>query len=606
LEIAYSQPKVQDLFKVNYQYRVPAYQRPYAWQATNVDDFWGDISSIDSAEHFLGPMVLHKSGDDIREVIDGQQRLTTLQMLIALIRDKYIEMGDPVRDPDQSGDRCSAAPSSLIRNTGYSTQYFLRSGDHNRPILEDFILRAPDDPFRKSLDNKKEVEGVKKAQWAKNKPLLEAYTRLKTNIDEYLGKSKRGPEAALRRLEDALVRRVTLVVLDLSSLDDAFLLFETLNDRGLRLSAADLLKSHLLSKVDKKHPDDASALDEASDSWDELVEVLGGGDISGFLRHYLLMRHKRVMKSDVFPFFKKDVFKLGPDKVLQELKLMGGHYAEFLRPPQDDEAVYEVLSGLIGTSVDTHRIALMPARAYSGTTRFIQFARVAEILSFRWTVCGKNAQDLESLYQEAAEAIYASEGGQIDEAEALLVSSFPDSAEFRSAFENESLGYVYVAAYALRKIELAIEPTEKTIKPNQWVNIEHIMPKTPTPFWEERETAEAAYEAVVQRWGNLTLLFKPLNESIGNGDWDTKRFGKLGKDGKPGLPGYKGSSIRLTQDLVQLDEWNSDQIELRAKWLAAAAPMIWSLTPGLQGFPSFLDVVANPSLIENPSKEKAP
>ena len=81
-------------------------------------------------------------------------------------------------------------------------------------------------------------------------------------------------------------------------------------------------------------------------------------------------------------------------------------------------------------------------------------------------------------------------------------------------------------------------------------------------------------------------------------DWDTKRFGRKGKDGKAALPGYQGSAIRLTTDLLQLPEWNSDLIELRARWLAAAAPAIWTLTPGLEGVPSFLEVVEDPSLLE--------
>ena len=122
------------------------------------------------------------------------------------------------------------------------------------------------------------------------------------------------------------------------------------------------------------------------------MDGLGGGDISGFLRHYLLMRHPRVKKSDVFPFFKKDVKKLGPDKTLKELSAMGERYAELLKPPEDEPALYEVLTNLKGTSVDTYRIALLPARAFVDKARFVQFAEVAEILSFRWIVDGGNGR----------------------------------------------------------------------------------------------------------------------------------------------------------------------------------------------------------------------
>lgn len=597
MEIHYSQPTVLDLFKVSYQYQIPAFQRPYAWKPDNIDDFWADISAMDGGQHFLGPMVLHETSSDAREVIDGQQRLITLQMLIALIRDRYVEMGDEPRDPNVSADPLSKAPDALIRDSIFTNRYFLRAGEHNRRVLDDFILRTPNDPQRRSLDQKKDIDTLKKVPRARNKPLIDAHLRLRGHLTKHLEKSS-DSLGALRSLEEALVRRVTLVVLDLKSLDDAFLLFETLNDRGLRLSAADLLKSHLLSRFDITHHGDTDSLDKASDVWDAMVDQLGGGDISGYLRHNLLMRHERVKKSDVFPFFKKDVKQLGPDKTLKELSSMGGHYAEFLRPPEDDPPLYEVLSNLRGTSVDTHRIALMPARAYLTKSRFAQFARVAEVLSFRWTVVGGNAQVLESIYQEAASTIYSSEGGEIEAAEELLKSRIPADGRFREDFVGQALGYTNVAAYALRKIELAIEPGEKTIKPSQQVNVEHIMPKASTPFWEARETSEAAYEVVVQQWGNLTLLLKPLNESIGNGDWNTKRFGRPAKEGKPALPGYFASDIRLTKDLLELDDWSSDLIELRARWLAAAAPRIWTLQPDVTGFPSFLEVVADPRLID--------
>jgi hypothetical protein len=379
------------------------------------------------------------------------------------------------------------------------------------------------------------------------------------------------------------------------------LLFETLNDRGLRLSAADLLKSHLLSRFDVTHHSDTDALDNASDVWDAMVDQLGGGDISGYLRHYLLMRHERVKKSDVFPFFKKDVKQLGPDKTLKELSRMGDHYAEFLRPPDDDPAIYEVLSNLKGTAVDTHRIALMPARAYLTKTRFVQFAKVAEILSFRWTVVGGNAQVLESIYQEAANTIYSSEGAEIEAAEESLKSKIPSDDRFREGFAEQALGYQYVAAYALRKIELAIEPGEKTIKPSQQVHVEHIMPKAGKTEWKSKIERDEVYEEVVQSWGNLTLLLSKLNESIGNGGWDTKRFGKPAANGKAALPGYKGSEIRLTKDLIPLPDWTSDNIKLRSKWLAELAVHVWTLTPNLTGVPTLAEALADPTLLDHTS-----
>lgn len=589
VEIGYSQPSVQQLFTVMYQYRIPPYQRGYAWELRHVDDFWNDISTVGSHGHFLGPVVLHASDDDMRDVIDGQQRLTTLQMLLSLIRDHYVEHGDPqIQGGD--GDRRSAAPQSLVRQAGYSTRFRLHSGDSTRAVLEDFILRKPDDPLRKWTNNRQQMASLTKVERARNKALLEAYARLNELLRRY---EADGPDPVhqLATLEDALVRKVSLVVLDLQNLEDAFLLFETLNDRGLRLSAADLLKSHLLAKFDARHPGEGEALEEAADKWDDMVDRLGGGDISGFLRHYLLLSHDGIKKADVFKTFKSDVANSGPEKALKELSDMGTAYAELVRPVRDESNLSSVLLDRIGTSVDSHRIALMPARLYLPESDFVRFARLAEILSFRWVVTGGNAQQLEEVYQDAAQLLHSSKGARAQEAEQLVRTSFPSDDAFRSAFEREALGYEYVAAYALRKIENYLDGAEKTIKPAQDVHVEHIMPKTATDFWRERVPEDVAYEEAVSRWGNLTLLLARLNSSISNGDWSAKRFGNGAN------AGYGDSKVVLTSGLIGLEDWRYESIAIRAKWLAELAVRVWATEPAQGRLPSVQDAILDPTVL---------
>ena len=116
---------------------------------------------------------------------------------------------------------------------------------------------------------------------------------------------------------------------------------------------------------------------------DEMVDRLGGGDISGFLRHFLLRTHERVNKVDVFPLFKRDVKTLGPDRALADLGEMGAIYAELIRPAHDGSKVSTGLHDLNGTSVDSHRIASMQARSALSETDFVSLARLAELPSFR-------------------------------------------------------------------------------------------------------------------------------------------------------------------------------------------------------------------------------
>ena len=588
MQISFSQPTVDTLLKTA-QYRVPRFQRGYAWSGPQVDAFWADITGMRKGDgYFLGPMVVHQTGGhQVRELIDGQQRLTTIVMLLALIRDAYIQLDDPMRD---GGEKSSAAPQTLIRKGGYVNRFTLHSGEPNRRVLEDFVLRLPSDEERKDLASKKDREKLGRSVLARNKALLDARERLRGHIDRLLDNSDREEKVKrLRALETALVHQTSVALLDVASLNDAFLLFETLNERGLRLSSADLLKSHLLARFDKE-TDDARAMEAAADQWDDMVEALGGGDISGFLRHFLLMKHERVTKSDVFPLFKKDVDAADPRKALDEITSMGEVYARIVHPPTDDETSFEILTRLNQTSVDTHRIALLPALAFLDLKRFVVFARVTEILSFRWVITGGNAQVLETIYQQAAAKLQASRGEAVDEAQALLVDRLPADDVFESAFAAYTGGYLYVAAYALRRIENAWAPSEKAIKSAASVHVEHIMPRTATLYWTQRETDDSAYEEVVERWGNLTLLDHKLNAAVSNGNWQTK------KRGTEKHPGYEASRIELTRDLLDFDDWTSQDIDVRGRWLARVAARVWSLEPDLKGIPKLREFAQNSAL----------
>lgn len=577
MKIGFSQPNVLSLFSVPYEYRVPVYQRPYAWGDRHIDDLWQDVQTSDASGHFLGPMVLFDSKEDgVREVIDGQQRLTTLQIIVALIRDKYWELDDR---------KASGPPDSLIWKGGYSPAFRFRSSRANRQFLETFVLLHPEAAERRSILNKQHLKQVPRAERERNRRLIDAWTRLRKHLEEYLVKSGGDQKAALRNLESKLVNGVYCVVLDLEDLNDAFLLFETLNYRGLALSAADLLKSHLLAQIDKQN--DSEAVTKASAQWDEMIAVLGGGDVSAYLRHYLLMSRERVKKSDVFPFFKDEVKQAGPTKTVDDLVSMANLYAEFLRPATaDDPTIQRVLWDLRGTGVDTHRIALLPARRYLSDKEFMTLARACEVLSFRWTVTGQNAQVLESLYQKAASSLRKSEGQQLKEVEGLLRESIPPDDRFEEAFVDQALGYQYVAAYAMRRLEEALAPGEKAILPPAQVHLEHIMPATPTTYWRKRIGDDEDYESVVQRWGNLTLLLDKLNQGISNGDWDVKV-----------KKGYTSSTIKLTQGLLDHSSWTSGDINLRAHWLARLAVQVWSLSPNVGEVPLYEEVRKDPAIL---------
>jgi hypothetical protein len=557
VEIEANRRSVKELFIGGDQLEVPPYQRPYSWTVDEVDQLWVDITEAGDEGYFLGPLVIYRDRElQKRVIIDGQQRLTTLQLILALIRDRYHQLGSPRK----------MNPASLIITAGYAEGddlFRLRSGRANWEVLKNFVLRNPDDPTRLRLEEKKDRKQLSKRTWLRNKMLVAAYARLKGHLDKYLEGT--AVETALQVLDERIATKIDLVAIEVAGLSDAFLLFETLNYRGLQLSAADLLKSHLLRRLDEKHHDDAR-VEAAAQEWDELVDSLGATDITRFLRHYLLSTHRKVRKSEIFELFQQETRNVGPEAMLSELRTMGSLYAQFLNPSLAEEMVRPVMTDIADTGVVTPYVALLPALRWLEAKQFIRFGRLSEVVAFRWSVCGKNAQELESLFQAAAETLAKSKGSEVAQAMALLEANVPADAEFFERYRVQTLGVMYVARYALRKIEEALRRrSELKLKSPEEVHVEHIMPVSPTQFWLQRVGSDDEYSGVISRWGNLTLLHKAPNQEIQNGPWDVKRTE------------YAKSHVMLTKSLTSREDWNSGEIEFRQAWMAQAAIGVWSL-----------------------------
>lgn len=542
-------------------YEIPEFQRPFAWEAKHIDEFWADIVDVPESGHFLGPMVFCVDDDNSSSVIDGQQRLTAVQLLLATIRDSYVLLDDPKR-PD-TGIPYSGPVNSFIMNGTYQVGTKLKTSEAQREVLEQFMLLPLDNPNRKKLDVRKDFASLTPKQKTLSKPLRKAYERLGQLLTDKI-KDLTTDEKILEldRIEHSLVNRVSVVAMKVTDLEDAFNLFESLNDKGLRLSAADLLKSHLLGKL--KNSLSEAQIDAYLASWDELVDGLGGGDITAFLRHYLLSRvpGRRVRKEDVFPLFKKFVKDEGAEPTLKSVLQNGNAYAPLLDPPANDPA-YELLLRLRGTGVDSQRIALLAGRQVLSEPGFSQLAQLIESMSFRWTVGGKNAQNLENIYQAIAHILRSDGAAGLTEIKRQIAEQLPSDADFRAAFLALTPSRA-LARYALRRFEEELFPSEKALKPAQKVHVEHMMPLTKTAYWSKAIASDADYAETVARWGNLTLLGSSLNQSIKNADWPLKK-----------RDGYASSEIRLTKSLLHFETWTDELIDLRSRWLAYLAPFVW-------------------------------
>lgn len=559
------------------QFRVPHYQRPYSWTFEQVDDLWDDLLQNAETGHFLGSIVLAAEDESKPQVIDGQQRLTTLMILLSALRDACAERG-MTKEAQRLQSRLLA--DSFAEGDG---QYKFKTGAVNWAIFRDFVLRPLDDDKRRHASD---VDKLSPHQRDRNKTLINNQVRLQGLLVNQLSRLDEGGQRTwLQKFIANLMENVEVVVIRVKELADAFLLFETLNDRGLQLSAADLLKSHLLGQFARNYASEEQ-VDEAASEWDSLLEDLGADvDVSRFLRHYLLGYQQSVKKDEVFDHFKSLIAKKDPQWVLEELRVVARLYGQFEAPSKvENEPTRQALADLRTLRAMTCYIALLPARRLLSESDFVSFARLAEVLTFRYTsVVGLGTNDLERKYRDAAQVLIKSEGAALDEARAILVSAMPDSETFTAAFGKMRMGTQYLLRYTLGRIEGHLEKSrEKVLKPNMQVHIEHIMPKVLTDDWRQALGADgvARHGELLNMYGNLTLLYYADNIPASNKSFAEKK------------EYYKHSDVSLTTDLIDLNVWDAGAIERRQQQLAQYADVVWAVptTDAVEWSPPLGDV----------------
>lgn len=541
------------------QFRVPPYQRPYAWRAEQVDELWDDLVEAEGRGHFLGSLVFSDEKEDCPEVIDGQQRLTTLLLLLGLIRDEY----------EALGSKYAQRVQSLMYSDAWGegdAMFKLRLGEANWRLFRDLVLRSPGDDRRAQLDD----PAITAEERARNRNLLDNLDRLKGKIAAHLdGFDGEQRAARLERLEDTIAKRVDLVAIRVGTVGDAFLLFETLNDRGLKLSAADLLKNHLLSRVAERTSAD-DEVQRVGREWDAMLDDLGRDvDLVRFFRHFLLVRVPDVSKDEVYRRFKDLAKGSDPEELLAELRLAARHYGEFEDPSRvvaDEPEVAAVLRDLATLRAIRCYVALLPARRWLTTAEFVRVARTAEVLTYRYSsIAGLDAKSLEQVYHRAAKILDESKGRELPAALSLLEEAMPAHDTFMAGFNRQTMGVHYLLRYTLRRIEAHLSASEKEIRPAAAVHIEHIMPVHLSEQWRADLGAVAAdYREWVNRWGNLTLLLASLNGGASNFEFARKR------------KYYAASEVELTRRLADLDRWDYAAIEARQQWLGEMADRIWS------------------------------
>lgn len=576
-------------------FSVPDFQRNYSWTDVEVRQFWQDLEGVlegQSPDHFMGPIVVLESESGRTPLIDGQQRITTLAILASVARDYLIN--------DMKNPTIEIAGASFFISQNFLKILFvndmmtprLQSNYQIGRIFEDYIVRNPKTSERKNFESRPTMLTKKEQRLVKNLGSAQMLLRSLSKAWIEHNSATEDKKRAIQKLYEVISNKIQFLYIEVGNEEDAFTIFETLNDRGLKLSASDLIKSFLLRRIVEQNPVTDRA--EIIENWEKIPSYLENYDISSFLRHYLLTQEESpVQKKKIFTLLKADVenqARQNPKsakKKLDELINSAFHYGRLLGADgiAEDGPEIQRRLGLLEMVGDSYRVFLLRVLQLGYTDDDLLLAiKSAEKIAFRWAICGENAQQLETKFQNYAHELLPRNVENLKQVCTRLIMDSPSDEAFSAAFTNRSSRDTRMQAYVMRSLCYGITGSDVTTSRYE-VSVEHIAPQNPLPEsaseWYEKvapfENTEdgPSYEDYVYRWGNITILEKKLNSSVGQNIWKVKREGKPGFETISKLKGYRASNIEVTKHLLRIESWNSDLIDRRSEWIASQALIYW-------------------------------
>lgn len=556
-------------------FKIPKFQRDYSWESEEWMELWEDIDASlkDDEAHYMGYLVLQSVGRNTFNVIDGQQRITTLSLIILAAMKMLNKLIDGNVDSDDNKNRLNSIRTRFI---GYQDSVTLI----NKNKLS---LNRNNDAYYKNyivplIDNLP-TRGFKESEHRLRKSFNFFYEKIELYI-----KPKENKGAEIARFVESIVDNLFFTVITVTNELNAYKVFETLNARGVKLSSTDLLKNYLFSIVDNPDVDDFnSEVKELDDRWNKILDRLGNNNISDYLRVFWLSKYDFVRHMNLFKTIRskiksrEDVFKLisDMDQNLDSYLLCVSPEQESLSSSNKLEIELSKLLKLF--RIKQHYPLVMSAKRRLTEQEFQKTLSYLLVIVFRYTVIGNQPSgDPEKTYFTTAKNIELGIlKNALDVARALQNYYLPDKL-FSSLFENKVIITTdsknnKIARYIYSEIEKRITGIKSDINDDS-ITIEHILPQNPNDAWSSIGTYDR--EKYIYHVGNMMLLEKALNKNAENKSFDEKKvlYGK--------------SKFRQVSELLDSlgtnnDSWDVKNIEKRANLLSKHASQIWRIN-GIQ------------------------
>lgn len=551
-------------------YRIPRFQRDYSWTDDEWEDLWLDLTGTlqpgGEPAHYMGYLVLQSSDDKTFEVIDGQQRLTTISITVLAILKNLQRLVDAGMDAQSNRQRLEQIRQTYI---GYLDPVTLVSrpkltlNRNNNSYFQDYLVPLEHLPVR----------GFRASEHL----LRRAFEWFDKRVGEYLKRNIGEEGRRLAQLAEDMSDRLFFTVITVTDELNAYKVFETLNARGVRLSATDLLKNYLFSVLDRQGQNGPELreheLRNLEDRWEAIVGRLGAESFPDFLRVHWNSRRAFARQAELFKTIRGQVATR--ESVFQLLRGLEEDLDTYLALSSPEASDWSRdLKNLAGTlrtfNVRQPFPLLLAAKRALSEADFSGLLRACVVIAMRFNViCGYSTAEQERTYNTVAERIAKGEILSLAPALTAMTNIYPNDAAFRPAFAEKAIRTTQsrnnrVARYILCKLEKHIAPEHDYEFTSDSFTVEHVLPQKPQSGWDSFSDEET--QALVYRLGNMTLIQAGTNKDLGNGPFSAKRAA------------YESSGFEITRKLARDHaEWTPEQIAAHQNWMAAQATAIWRI-----------------------------
>ena len=538
--------------------KVPANQREYSWTEKEVKKLFQDLAkAISDGEegYFLGTIVTIPDNAGGLEVIDGQQRLATITILLCNIRRYLIDKDKIIAD-------------DIINFLTYTDR-------GQRTILNRLKMNNVDNDFFCKIISDDSINNPPEATRRSHKLILESFDIARRHVNNIIsGFDLKDHGDILNKWVTFIEHSAEVILLEVPSGANAYKMFETLNDRGLKTTQADLVKNYLFGEAGD------TRLAEAQECWISIRGALESlqedekEDLTvGFMRHALMVTRGFLRKDNVYEIVQQNA--KGEQQSIAFLKTMENLVRIYVATFYRDHEKWNTYPDAMRNAIQTlNFFNIQPIRPVllSIATKFIpkEASKAYELfisISVRLLVYSRTtSSNIEETLAAISNKIYSGEITNTEDLKRSISNIIPTNEQFKQAFELISITKHALARYYLRTLERAV-----TKRPNphfilnedkEAITLEHILPEKPGNNWPQFSDEEVT--SYWKRLGNMVLLQQKDNSNLKSAPFSDKKTT------------YEKCPYELTVQVTTVPNWTVETIKERQSGLAKLAVKAWS------------------------------